>query len=107
MGLTVLAVSLALEHPAGIGGALADPQPIAWGRALFFALSLALLVEFAAHIPLAAQRDPAALRGALILDPAQHARLSAALVEQAPRVTAMHAALGAGLGLAHAGLGWG
>ncbi len=107
LGLTVLAVILALDHPGGIGGALTDPQPLAWGRALFFALSLALLLEFAAHIPLAAQRDLAALRGDLTLSAAQHARLSADLIGQAHRITAVYAGLGVGLGLLHAGLGVG
>ena len=106
-GLGVLALILVLDHPGGIAGALAAPQPLAWGRALFFALSLALLVEFAAHIPLAAQGDLEALGGELTLSAAERARLSAALVGQEGWVTAAYAGLGAVLGLVHAGFGVG
>ncbi|MCC5988837.1 MAG: hypothetical protein JJT95_14250 [Pararhodobacter sp.] len=103
----VLATLLALEHTGGLGAVLAAPDPTALGRALFFAFSLALLVEFAAHIPLAAQRDLDALAGELTLDATEQARLRAALIRQDGGLTALYALLGATLGLAHAWAGVG
>lgn len=103
----VLAALLALEHPGGLGAVLFAPDPTALGRALFFALSLALLVEFAAHIPLAAQRDLNALAGELTLDATELARLRAALIRQESGLTALYALLGAALGLVHAWSGAG
>lgn len=102
LGGVVLAALLVIDHPGGLDAAVTAPHPEPLGRALFFALSLALLVEFAAHIPVAAQRDLDALKPELTLSAAQHARLRAALVRQEGRVGAGYALAGVGIGLAHA-----
>lgn len=107
LALVILLALLALDHPGGLGQAIASPDPVALGRALFFALSLGLLVEFAAHIPLAAQRDLDALTGDLTLDEPERERLRAALIRQDGWLTAGYAAGGAALGLIHAWAGVG
>lgn len=107
LALALLAAILALDHPGGVAGTLATPDLVALGRALFFALSLGLLIEFAAHIPLSAQRDLDALASELTLTVPQQARLRAALIRQEGQQTALYAALGGAAGLVHgwAGLG--
>ncbi|MGY6535893.1 MAG: hypothetical protein ACXIVG_11145 [Pararhodobacter sp.] len=107
LGLVVLTALLAIDHPGGVGGVWSAPQALPLGRALFFALSLALLLEFAAHIPLAAQRDLDTLAGELTLSPDDRAPLRTALVRQEAGISMLYAAVGAAIGLGHAWAGVG
>ncbi|MCC5968998.1 MAG: hypothetical protein JJU15_03545 [Pararhodobacter sp.] len=79
------------------------------GEALFFALSLGLLMELAALIPRSAQGDLDALASELTLDDALHARLRAALLRYPAGDMAINAGVGALFGVAHVALtapGW-
>lgn len=71
------------------------------GEGLFFAVSLGLIVELAATIPLAAQRDIDALADELTVDDALRGRLRAALVRFPGRDMALNAAIGAAIGVVH------
>lgn len=106
--LVVLAILLATEHPGGLGAVLANPNTTAIGEALFFAVTLALLLEFAGLIPRAAQRDLDSLENELTLDAAEQGRLRAALICRLDgKSTLLFAGIGAGLGLIHAWYGGG
>jgi hypothetical protein len=79
------------------------------GHALFFALSLGLILELAATIPLAAQRDMDALSAELTIDEEDRSRLRLALVRYPGRDTAVNAGVGAVIGVGHVALtspGW-
>lgn len=97
---------------AGFLGAVwlaAGGMPAQLGEALFFAVSLGLVVELAALIPRAAQRDLDALGPELTLPEALRARLRAALLRYPAGDVAVNAALGAAVGAGHVlltGPGW-
>lgn len=101
LGLAVLAALIGWEHPGGLAGAFAAPDPGVLGRALFYALSLALILSFAALIPRAAQRDLDALAGVLALDGPGQARARAALVRSPSGAVVLQAGIGAALGIVH------
>lgn len=106
--LAVLAMLLAAEHPGGLGAVFANLDATVIGEALFFAVTLALLIEFAGLIPRAAQRDLDALSAELTLDASEQARLRAALTRRLDgKSTLLFTAIGTGLGLVHAWLGGG
>lgn len=74
------------------------------GTALFFAVSLAMVVELAALIPLAARRDLEALAGQLTLGETDFGRLRAALLRYPRADMRANAAVGAALGGVHVGV---
>lgn len=79
------------------------------GEALFFALSLGLIVELAALIPRAAQKDLDALAPELTLEDALLGRLRASLLRYPTGDVAVNAGLGAVIGAGHVALtspGW-
>ncbi len=79
------------------------------GEALFFALSLGLIMELAALIPRSAQDDLDVLARELTIDDALRQRLHAALVRYRAGDVAVNAAIGIGLGAVHVALtgpGW-
>ena len=79
------------------------------GNALFFALSLGLIIEFAATIPRAAQRDMDALSAELTVDDDVTNRLRQALARYSRRDSAANAVMGAAIGAGHVALtapGW-
>lgn len=76
-------------------------QPGLVGEALFFALSLGLIIELAALIPRAAQDDIEALAGELMVDRALRERLQAALIRYPPGDVAVNAAIGLAIGVLH------
>ena len=79
------------------------------GNALFFALSLGLILEFAATIPRAAQGDMDALSPELTVDEEVGNGLQQALLRYSGRDAAVNAAIGAAIGVGHVALtapGW-
>ncbi|MCC5983545.1 MAG: hypothetical protein JJU42_04175 [Rhodobacteraceae bacterium] len=79
------------------------------GEALFFALSLGLIMELAALIPRSAQDDLEVLARELTIDDALRKRLHAALVRYPAGDVAVNAGIGAALGAVHVALtgpGW-
>jgi len=106
--LAVLAILLAAEHPGGLGQVIVNPDASAIGEALFFAVTLALLLEFAGLIPRAAQQDLDALQSELTLEATEQARLRAALTRRLDgKSTLLYAGIGAVFGLVHAWYGGG
>jgi hypothetical protein len=104
--VAVLAMLLAAEHPGGLGAVFANPDATVIGEALFFAVTLALLIEFSGLIPRATQRDLDALSSELTLDATEQARLRDALTRRLDgKSTLLFAGIGAGLGLVHVWLG--
>ena len=100
-GSLVAAAFLLLAWVAA-GGWRADAlQPGRMGEALFFALSLGLIVELAALIPRAAQDDLDALAGELTVDRPLLDRLRAALVRYPARDVAVNASIGLAFGVLH------
>jgi len=79
------------------------------GEALFFALSLGLIMELAALIPRSAQDDLDVLARELTIDDALRKRLHSALVRYPAGDVAVNAAIGIALGAVHVvltGSGW-
>ena len=79
------------------------------GEALFFALSLGLIMELAALIPRSAQDDLDVLASELTIDDALRKRLHSALVRYPADDVAVNAAIGLALGAVHVALtgsGW-
>ena len=79
------------------------------GEALFFALSLGLIIELAALIPRSAQDDLRALAGELTIDKALRKRLHAALIRYPSGDVVANTAIGLAIGVIHALLtetGW-
>lgn len=74
------------------------------GEALFFALSLGLLMELAALIPRSAQGDIDALANELTIDDDLLSRLKAALLRYPAGDLAVNAAIGAVIGVMHVAL---
>ncbi len=95
----------------GLAGPEWPPMDMAdAGTSLFFALSLALLLELAALIPRAAQRDFDVLAPALSLDGAQRSRLRRALVRYERGALWLNGLIGIVVGIGHVALtggGWG
>lgn len=102
--VVVVAVLLAVEHPGGLGAVPVAPDPTVIGEALFFGVSLALLLEFAGYIPRAAQKDLEALGSELTIDQAEQSRLKAALTRTNGLDTLIFGGIGVGLGIVHAWL---
>lgn len=79
------------------------------GEALFFALSLGLIMELAALIPRSAQDDLDVLARELTIDDALRKRLRSALIRYPAGDVAVNAAIGIALGVVHVALtgpGW-
>ncbi|MGY6710220.1 MAG: hypothetical protein ACXIVF_18010 [Rhizobiaceae bacterium] len=100
----VILALMAVEHPGGIGAVLHTADATVLGEALFFGVSLALLLEFAGYIPRAAQNDLAALHDQLSLDAAERTRLKAALTRMHGSDTLLLGGVGASLGILHSWL---
>jgi hypothetical protein len=60
--LAILAALIAAELPGGLGAALVAPEVAVLGEALFFAVSLALLLEFAGFMSALPSIHPPALK---------------------------------------------
>ncbi|MGY6409815.1 MAG: hypothetical protein ACXIUV_02130 [Alkalilacustris sp.] len=113
-----LRAALGLAGLAGAGVAAAflgavwvaaGGPPERLGEALFFAVSLGLVVELAALIPRASQGDLDALGPEVTVPAALRARLRAALLCHDGRDVGVNAVVGAAIGAAHvafAGPGW-
>ena len=99
---SLIAVAFLLLAWVAVGGWRADAlQPGLVGEALFFALSLGLIVELAALIPRAAQKDLDVLAGELTVDPPLLDRLRAAVVSYPARDVAVNALIGLAFGVLH------
>lgn len=109
VGATVAAAFLlAVWVAAGAGRSGTLPTEIV-GEALFFALSLGLIMELAALIPRSAQDDLDVLAPELTIDDALRKRLHSALVRYPADDVAVNAAIGVALGAVHVALtgpGW-
>lgn len=107
---SIVAVSfLLLAWAAAGGGHLASLDTGQLGEALFFALSLGLIIELAALIPRAAQGDLDALASELTIEQAHVARLKAALIRYPTGDVAVNASIGLAIGVMHVALlgsGW-
>ncbi len=107
-GIVAIAFLLLAWAAAG-GGHIAALPTAQVGEALFFALSLGLIVELAALIPRSAQGDLDALASELTLDPTDIERLKASLIRYQPGDVAVNAAIGLAIGVLHVALlgsGW-
>ncbi|TVS00847.1 MAG: hypothetical protein EA407_13745 [Rhodobacteraceae bacterium] len=106
----IVAVAFLLLAWAAAGGGHIAALPTAQvGEALFFALSLGLIVELAALIPRAAQGDLDALSTELTLDPTHIERLKASLIRYQTGDVAVNATIGLAIGVLHVALlgsGW-
>lgn len=102
--VVVVAALLTVEHPGGLGAVPVAPDATVIGEALFFGVSLALLLEFAGYIPRAAQNDLEALGSELTVDAAELLRLKAALARTNGLDTLIFGGIGVGLGIVHAWL---
>ncbi|MCC6006850.1 MAG: hypothetical protein JJU40_04145 [Rhodobacteraceae bacterium] len=107
VGLLIGGVVLGAHALAGLAvpGAPHPAEAGQLGTALFFALSLAMVVSLAGVLPRAALRDLDALRGQLALADGDIARLRSALVRYPRRDMALNAGAGAAIGVLHAWLG--
>lgn len=106
----LVAISFLLLAWISAGGGQLDALPAdQMGEVLFFAVSLCLVVELAAYIPRAAQRDLEALARELTLESAEIERLESALIRYPSGDVALNAAIGLGIGVLHVALlgsGW-
>ncbi len=103
-GGLVTATYLLLAWLAAGRGPVAAFPTAQMGETLFFALSLGLIVELAALIPRAAQRDLDALASEMTPNTALFAQLKAALIRYPSSDVAVNAAIGLGIGVAHVAL---
>ncbi len=107
---SIVAVSFLLLAWAAAGGLRIAPLDTGQvGEALFFALSLGLIVELAALIPRAAQGDLDALASELTIELTHIERLKAALIRYQTGDVAVNATIGLAIGVLHVALlgsGW-
>lgn len=107
---TTVAVAFLLAVWVAAGGWRAGAlQTELVGEALFFALSLGLILELAALIPRLAQEDLDVLASELTIDDAVRQRLRSALVRYPAGDVAVNTAIGLALGAVHVALtgpGW-
>jgi len=105
-----VAASFLLAVWAAAGGGLSGALPTEIiGEALFFALSLGLIMELAVVIPRSAQGDLDVLASELTIDDALRLRLQTALVRYPAGDVVVNAAIGTALGAVHVALtgqGW-
>ena len=109
VGTTVAAAFLLAVWVAAGGGRSGALQTEIVGEALFFALSLGLIMELAALIPRSAQDDLDVLARELTIDDTLRKRLHSALVRDPVSDVAVNTAVGIALGAMHVALtepGW-
>ena len=109
VGATVAAAFLLAVWIAAGARGLGELPTETVGEALFFALSLGLIMELAALIPRSAQDDLDVLASDLTIDDALRQRLHSALIRYPASDVAVNAAMGGALGAVHVALtgpGW-